>query len=74
MGHREKAGPGNRSIRSSMTCQTAPLRGRNDKMATKLWVLLIVCSVVASPLQVAAYSPVQISVSTTVNLNVFQPF
>jgi hypothetical protein len=54
MGHREKAGPGNRSIRSSMTCQTAPLRGRNDKMATKLWVLLIVCSVVASPLQVAA--------------------
>jgi hypothetical protein len=74
MGHREKAGPGNRSIRSSMTYQTAPLRGRNDKMATKLWVLLIVCSVVASPLQVAAYSPVQISGSTTVNLNVFQPF
>jgi phosphate transport system substrate-binding protein len=74
MGHREKAGPGNRSIRSSMICQTAPLQGRNDKMAMILWVLLIVCSVVASPLQVAAQSPVQISGSTTVNLNVFQPF
>jgi hypothetical protein len=43
-------------------------------MAMILWVLLIVCSVVASPLQVAAQSPVQISGSTTVNLNVFQPF
>jgi hypothetical protein len=57
-----------------MPCQTAPLPGRNNKMATILWVLLIVCSVVASLHQVAAQSPVQISGSTTVNLNVFQPF
>jgi phosphate transport system substrate-binding protein len=74
MGHREKAAHGNRRIRSSMPCQTALLRGRNDKMATILWVLMIVCFMVASPLQVAAQSPVQISGSTTVNLNVFQPF
>jgi phosphate transport system substrate-binding protein len=43
-------------------------------MATILWVLLIVCSVVASPHQVAAQSTVKISGSTTVHLNVFQPF
>jgi phosphate transport system substrate-binding protein len=43
-------------------------------MATILWVLLIVCSVVASPNQVAAQSPVKISGSTTVNVNIFQPF
>jgi hypothetical protein len=43
-------------------------------MATILWVLVIVCSVVPYIHQVAAQSPVQISGSTTVNLNVFQPF
>jgi phosphate transport system substrate-binding protein len=43
-------------------------------MATIRWVLLIVCSVMASPLQVAAQPTVQISGSTTVHLNVFQPF
>jgi phosphate transport system substrate-binding protein len=42
-------------------------------MATILWVLLIVCSVVASLHQVAAQSPVKISGSTTVNVNIFQP-
>jgi phosphate transport system substrate-binding protein len=57
-----------------MTYQSAPLRGRNNKRATILWVLLIVCSVVASPHQVAAQSTVKISGSTTVHLNVFQPF
>jgi len=43
-------------------------------MATILWVLLIACSVVASPLQVAAQPTVKISGSITVNLNVFQVF
>jgi phosphate transport system substrate-binding protein len=43
-------------------------------MATLLRVLLIVCSVLASLHQVAAQSAVKISGSTTVNLNVFQPF
>jgi phosphate transport system substrate-binding protein len=43
-------------------------------MATLLWIALIVCSVVASPQQAAAQSTVKISGSTTVNLNVFQPF
>jgi phosphate transport system substrate-binding protein len=57
-----------------MTYQSAPLRGRNNKRATILWVLLIVCSVVASPLQVAARPTVEISGSTSVNLHVFQPF
>jgi phosphate transport system substrate-binding protein len=43
-------------------------------MATLLWVLVTVCSVVAPLHQVAAQSAVRISGSTTVNLNVFQPF
>jgi phosphate transport system substrate-binding protein len=43
-------------------------------MATLLWILLIVCSVVTPLPQVAAQSTVKISGSTTVNLNVFQPF
>jgi hypothetical protein len=34
MEHREKAGPGIWSIRISMPCQTAPLQGGNNKMAT----------------------------------------
>src|SRR5262245_4805651 len=73
-GRREKAGPGNRSIRSSIPCQTASLRGRKHNMATLLWILLIVCSVVASPHQLAAQSTVKISGSNTGNLNVFQNF
>jgi phosphate transport system substrate-binding protein len=43
-------------------------------MATLLWILLIVRSVVTPLDQVAAQSTVKISGSTTVNLNVFQPF
>jgi ABC-type phosphate transport system substrate-binding protein len=43
-------------------------------MATLLWVLLIVCSALAPLHQLAAQSAVKISGSTTVNLNVFQPF
>jgi phosphate transport system substrate-binding protein len=43
-------------------------------MATLLWIVLTVCSVVASSHQAAAQSTVKISGSTTVNLNVFQPF
>ena len=58
MAHREKPEPGMRSVRSSMPCPTAPRRESKNKMATLLWVLLIVCSVVASPHQVAAQSAV----------------
>jgi hypothetical protein len=61
MGHREKAGPGNRGIRSTMPYQTAPLQGRKNNMAMLFGILLIVCSVVASPHQVAAQSTVKIS-------------
>jgi ABC-type phosphate transport system substrate-binding protein len=43
-------------------------------MATLLWILLIACSVVTLLHQVAAQSTVKISGSTTVDLNVFQPF
>jgi phosphate transport system substrate-binding protein len=43
-------------------------------MATLLWILLIVYFVVTPLHQVAAQSTVKISGSTTVNLNVFQPF
>jgi ABC-type phosphate transport system substrate-binding protein len=57
-----------------MPCQTAPPPGSINKMATILWVLLIVCSVVGSPHQVAAQSTVKISGSTTVHVNIFQPF
>jgi phosphate transport system substrate-binding protein len=52
----------------------APLRGSENKMATLLWILLIVCSVMASLHQVAAQSAVKISGSTTVNVNIFRPF
>jgi phosphate transport system substrate-binding protein len=43
-------------------------------MATLLWIVLIAYSVVTPLHQVAAQSTVKISGSTTVNLNVFQPF
>jgi phosphate transport system substrate-binding protein len=43
-------------------------------MATLLWIVLIVCSVVTPLHQVAAQSTVKISGSTTVNVNIFRPF